>query len=524
MAVSLTNSNDLVVNSLSINDGNKIVNIKDRFMNWLSGDSTGKNVISTGEGIFTIAMPAGSGAALVVNGPNITGKVGHATFYSKVSMLEDLQVSWAITRGGLNVITTETGYTKTEINDRFSALNSSVGDIGVVGIPFASQIISKADKEAVYDKTEIDTLLAELSLSATDSIDAKASSTYVDEELAKKANDETTYSKTQIDSFFIRNDPYLVQAPLQKVFVADPSRETGNKVELRVDFSDLTVPITIRSLDGEIRQVFREFESTIYGGLTVGDSLMVTNHIYADSGSLVLTELTAYNKTEINAQRAGILTPSKIEITSNATSQIQINSPADTTDPSEIGFYRQSKNQFLKTAMGVSGGTARGAFWWAGGADRININCETGIVRIKDAIESPTIHMNVIRGLTASEITIQENVVINGNLTVNGGTSSDWNQFWVVGKAHGNTLGTMASKGRYSFTWTRNAQYNVGVYYIEFDTPYAHADDIINATNEQTGHCKVWDAAKPTANGFHVVTSNINNSSSNGVFHFSVIA
>jgi hypothetical protein len=43
----------LIVNSLSNIDGNKLINIKDGLMNWLSGDSTGKNTISTGEGLLT---------------------------------------------------------------------------------------------------------------------------------------------------------------------------------------------------------------------------------------------------------------------------------------------------------------------------------------------------------------------------------------------------------------------------------------------------------------------------------------
>jgi hypothetical protein len=114
-----------------------------------------------------------------------------------------------------------------------------VVDLAIVGIPKENQIIPKADKASVYDKTEIDALLeaqaplfnaitpllkninsetgkTELSLSTalTDSINAKASLTYVNEELAKKANEETTYNKTHIDSFFIRNDPYLDQDSL----------------------------------------------------------------------------------------------------------------------------------------------------------------------------------------------------------------------------------------------------------------------------------------------------------------------
>jgi hypothetical protein len=113
-----------------------------------------------------------------------------------------------------------------------------------------------------------------------------------------------------------------------------------------------------------MRHEFREYQSTIYGGFNVGDDLSVTNSFYA-GGNLVLTDYTAYNKTKINAQRAGILTPSKIEITSDAWSQIKINSTSDSVAvPSEIAINRQIKHALLGAAMGVSGDTERGA--WAG--------------------------------------------------------------------------------------------------------------------------------------------------------------
>jgi hypothetical protein len=54
------------------------------------------------------------------------------------------------------VLTTGTGYTQAEINAKVSALNATVGDLGIVGIPDENQIILKADKASVYDKVEID--------------------------------------------------------------------------------------------------------------------------------------------------------------------------------------------------------------------------------------------------------------------------------------------------------------------------------------------------------------------------------
>ena len=54
-------------------------------------------------------------------------------------------------------------------------------------------------------------------------------------ESLQKANMDAVYIKSQTDNFIILNDPYLVQAPLQKVFVIDPNREAGTKLNLRVD-------------------------------------------------------------------------------------------------------------------------------------------------------------------------------------------------------------------------------------------------------------------------------------------------
>jgi hypothetical protein len=44
---------------------------------------------------------------MTVNGPYITGEEGHATFYNKVIMNDALEVSGAITMGGMSVITTD---------------------------------------------------------------------------------------------------------------------------------------------------------------------------------------------------------------------------------------------------------------------------------------------------------------------------------------------------------------------------------------------------------------------------------
>jgi hypothetical protein len=281
-----------------------------------------------------------------------------------------------------------------------------------------------------------------------------------------------------------------------------------------------------------------------------------SSNLLAKASVASVTALGTAVFDEINTRLSGYLTPSKIEITSNFWSQVQINSTSDTTDPSEIGFSRENKSQFLKSAMGVSGDLTRGAFWWAGGEDRININCETGVVRLKNGIVVPIIKTDTIQCLTPESIlriedrlavggsvnfesyigvngvfaafgdsAFSRNVTIAGNLTTTGTISaSNSNPFWVAGVYDGFNMTRTATKGRYGYSVARAGGFAAGVYAITFDTPYNSANYVINLTNQSTGHCKIWDSALPTVNGFHVVIFDTSNALANSVFHFSVIA
>jgi hypothetical protein len=144
-SINLSNSSDVIANSYSLIEGNDVVDIKDLIaaageaidaytkaevdsslllkqdsINWITGNSDGKNTISTGEGELSIALPDVNGTftdVIRIKGPNTTGEEGHATFYNKVIMNEALEVSGAITMGGMSVLTTDTGYTKAQVDD-----------------------------------------------------------------------------------------------------------------------------------------------------------------------------------------------------------------------------------------------------------------------------------------------------------------------------------------------------------------------------------------------------------------------
>jgi hypothetical protein len=168
--------------------------------------------------------------------------------------------------------------------------------------------------------------------------------------------------------------------------------------------------------------------------------------------------------------------------------------------------------------MGFYGDLERGAYWWVGSEDRININCETGVVRLKNGIEVPSIKTDIIQGLTNTTVRIENNVVITGNTQVGGyvivnghllvsgnitldnnvGLNGDLlvsgnitalnsNPFWCAGVYDGFSTTRMSSKGRYGYTVARTTGYAAGVFTITMNTPYDSACYVINATIQHQG-------------------------------------
>jgi hypothetical protein len=112
-------------------------------LNWLTGDSTRKNIVSTGQGRLTISTPNRDGTltdAINIKGPFDGASSGQVNIYTKCSMALDLAFSGTIYgAGGAAVQTTLTGYTQTQVD------NSLTG---------------KADTLTTYTKTEVNTALA----------------------------------------------------------------------------------------------------------------------------------------------------------------------------------------------------------------------------------------------------------------------------------------------------------------------------------------------------------------------------
>jgi hypothetical protein len=209
------------------------------------------------------------------------------------------------------------------------------------------------------------------------------------------------------------------------------------------------------------------------------------------------------NIATLQTNLLGILTPSTLNITSDTWPQITLKSNSNTDYiPCEITFDRQILNTVLKATIGVAGDTARGAYWWAGGEDRINISCTTGTVKIRSMLTSPVIQSDTIRANTANEITIDDNMIINNNLTVNGTiTASNSNPFWTAGRFSGSNLNKVDSVGRYDFNVERVSGFAAGVYRITFTTAHAKGGSYITNATASAVQCGVMNDAgyTPTA-------------------------
>jgi len=165
---------------------------------------------------------------------------------------------------------------------------------------------------------------------------------------------------------------------------------------------------------------------------------------------------------------------------------------------------------------------------------------------------------NTVVGNGANEVTVADNLkvtgttVLNGNLEVgfnltcgdiiaNGiyGTAatqiqsnintaiSNYNPFWVAGRIDDTDLSILKSNGKYGFTVTRPSGFPTGVFQITFDTPAPDANYVISLTQIGSGNIKVWDYTSqfngyPATTHFYVVTYNTSWSLRDWQFYFSV--
>ena len=169
---------------------------------------------------------------------------------------------------------------------------------------------------------------------------------------------------------------------------------------------------------------------------------------------------------------------------------------------------------------------------------------------------------NTVVGNGANEVTIGDNLKVTGNTVLEGnldvgfnltcgdiiangiyGTAATQiqnainsaivtanNPFWVAGIVDGTNMNIIATKGQVSFTVSRLTNYPVGVYKITYDQPHPDGANHIVLVHSRSSNSYLTpplvEAPTPhTANYFHVTLRNTTATSlANELFHFSVLA
>ena len=122
--------------------------------------------------------------------------------------------------------------------------------------------------------------------------------------------------------------------------------------------------------------------------------------------------------------------------------------------------------------MWISGLNSWSRVGYSIGTPALN-NCfnisNSGAITIDHRLITPLLYSTKIKASNATVITLEDDVLIIGNLVVNG--SSKYKPYWIAGKV--NTNGSIrATKGRYAFTRSRAS---VGLYTIRHNgsTPFS---------------------------------------------------
>jgi hypothetical protein len=297
------------------------------------------------------------------------------------------------------------------------------------------KIALKSDITSVYTKTQVDNFLETSNADYTAKLELKANEEdtikiyesplekrTVDNPFNEGTVNQLSLSSTFIDSVIAKEPEFITVSPILKNL-----NTTSGKTELMLSsaFTDL---VDTKTDEDQVQTIVNAYEPyTCEAPLELNEiramgerrlrmGASYSQDLLAKASVVSLTALT----NDINSRLAGTLTPEKIEITSNSWSQVKINSTSDTENPSEIAFNRENRSQYLKSAMGVSGDLTRGAFWWAGGSDRININCETGVVKVRSGSEVQAMNTDIIKGLSSTTVRIEDNAVITGNVNIDG--------------------------------------------------------------------------------------------------------
>ena len=144
----------------------------------------------------------------------------------------------------------------------------------------------------------------------------------------------------------------------------------------------------------------------------------------------------------------------------------------------------------------------------------------TGVVTAPYKLLTPIMQVDTIRGNGATQVTIDDDVIITGNLVLTGGLN--YKPFWLAGKVNGNGV-IQSSKWRYTYTCTRNS---LGLFTIipSVSSPFTDTYYIVNNSCQIEGANATSRivSSSLSVSSFQIMTY-VNNSLADCMVHFAVL-
>jgi hypothetical protein len=488
MSINLTNSVDLIVNSLSVIKGNNIEDISEIF---LSKDEAISGIV--GLPVSTLDTLEKIGAS-IDNDPN---------FFVNNQISLDQKSDLTYVNGQLLLKKDLASYNteKDIITNTFNDYQSIASNTTLLN--------AKANQATTHTKTE-DTAF-----------------------LNAKANQATTYTKTEIDTIF---ETLIDSAPIALDQLSELAAALDNDANYASNVNNLIATKAAQA---------STYTKTENDSLLNAKANQTTTYTKAEDNTLLnakANQATTYTKTEdnalLNAKANQATTYTKTEADTLVTSVLRTGATSvslKNNSNEDVAIFYNTKDIEMKGAAYIYGGMSVLGASVLAGVTNVGVSQSDTFYALGHSTVTSTLSVlgkvrtNEIIGAGADQITIADSVTIDYDLRVNGeiylnSTTQIYTPFMYAGKINGATLGIMKSAGRKDFTVTRASGYATGIFKISFSEPMPDTNYIITMAVQRWANFVIsWDSRPPTVNDFHIVVYNTSNTLENSVFFFNIM-
>ena len=397
MSINLTNSNDLIVNSLSLIRGNNIEDISEIY---LSKDEAISGIVGLPVSTLDTLEKIGNS---IDNDPN---------FFANNQVSLNLKSNLAYVNGELLLKKDILSYNteKDIITNTFNSYQSIASNTILLN--------DKANQITTYSKTEANTLLNDKANQTTTHTIAQANTL-----LNAKANQTTTYTKSEVDTIF---ETLIDSAPIALNQLSELAAALDNDANYASNVNNLIATKANQSTT---------YTKTEANTLLNAKANQSTTHTIAQSNTFLnakANQSTTYTKTEANTLINNVLKTgaTSVSLKNNGDEDVAI-------------FYNTKAVELKGDIFGYAGLSVLGASVQTGITNNGGLVSNT-LYSLGNATVASTltvgagIRTNVIIGVDAAQIeindnvTVRDNLVVSGNLTVAGTINGNVNPYHIA--------------------------------------------------------------------------------------------